>query len=80
LLIVRSLAIGSAADGQQALALARRSGGSIEAVEDAHTIAAIRLLADTEGILTEAAGGVSLAALQSAIAGASSVRTTRSWW
>ncbi|MCA1587523.1 MAG: threonine synthase, partial [Chloroflexi bacterium] len=65
--IVRSLAIGSAADGQRALALARDSGGSIEAVEDGDTIAAIRLLAATEGILTETAGGVTLAALRSAL-------------
>jgi len=66
--IVRSLAIGSPADGQRSLALARVTCGSIEAVEDADTIAAIRLLAETEGILTETAGGVTIAALQSAIA------------
>ena len=66
--IVRSLAIGSPADGQRSLALARDSGGSVEAVEDADTVAAIRLLAETEGILTETAGGVTLAALRSAVA------------
>jgi threonine synthase len=66
--IVRSLAIGSPADGQPSLALARESGGSIEAVEDADTIAAIRLLAETEGILTETAGGVTIAALRAAVA------------
>ena len=66
--IVRSLAIGSPADGQRSLALARTSGGSIEGVEDADTIAAIRLLAETEGILTETAGGVTVAALQQAVA------------
>ncbi|MBA2634028.1 MAG: pyridoxal-phosphate dependent enzyme, partial [Chloroflexi bacterium] len=65
--IVRSLAIGSPADGQRSLALARGSGGSVEAVEDADTIAAIRLLAETEGILTETAGGVTLGALRLAI-------------
>ncbi len=65
--IVRSLAIGSPADGGPALALARASGGSIEGVEDAEVIAAVRLLAATEGILTETAGGVTLAALQQAI-------------
>ena len=65
--IVRSLAIGSPADGQRALALARDSGGSIEGVEDGDTIAAIRLLAETEGILTETAGGVTLASLRSAM-------------
>ena len=66
--IVRSLAIGSPADGQRSLALARGSGGSVEAVEDADTIAAIRLLAETEGILTETAGGVTVAALRLAVA------------
>jgi threonine synthase len=66
--IVRSLAIGSPADGQRSLALARGSGGSVEAVEDADAIAAIRLLAETEGILTETAGGVTVAALRLAIA------------
>ena len=65
--IVRSLAIGSPADGLRSLALARATGGSIEAVEDVDTIAAIRLLAETEGILTETAGGVTIAALRSAV-------------
>jgi threonine synthase len=65
--IVRSLAIGSPADGVPALALARSSGGSIEGVTDADVIAAVRLLAATEGILTETAGGVTLAALEQAI-------------
>ncbi|MGH2455162.1 MAG: threonine synthase [Candidatus Limnocylindria bacterium] len=67
--IVRSLAIGSPADGAPALALARSSGGSIEGVTDAEVVAAVRLLAETEGILTETAGGVTLAALQQAIRG-----------
>ena len=65
--IVRSLAIGSPADGGPALALARSSGGSVEGVSDAEAVAAVRLLAATEGILTETAGGVTLAALQRAI-------------
>jgi threonine synthase len=66
--IVRSLAIGSPADGGYALRLARRSGGAIHAVDDALTIDSIRLLAETEGILTETAGGVTLASLRRAIA------------
>ena len=66
--IVRSLAIGSPADGAYAIKLARESGGAILPVPDAETVAAIRLLAETEGILTETAGGVTLAALQQAIA------------
>ena len=65
--IVRSLAIGSPADGLPALELARSTGGSIEGLADADVIAAVQLLARTEGILTETAGGVTLAALQQAI-------------
>lgn len=65
--IVRSLAIGSPADGVPALALARGSGGSIEAASDAEVVTAVHLLATTEGILTETAGGVTIAALQAAI-------------
>ena len=65
--IVRSLAIGNPADGGFALKLARQSNGGIYGVPDESTIAAIRLLAETEGILTETAGGVTLAALGDAI-------------
>jgi len=64
--IVRSLAIGSPADGQYALELARRTGGSIEAVTDDATAAAIRRLATTEGIFAETAAGVTIAALDQA--------------
>ncbi len=66
--IVRSLAIGTPADGVFALRLARESGGSIHGVGDDETLDAIRLLAENEGILTETAGGVTLAALRRAIA------------
>jgi threonine synthase len=65
--VVRSLAIGSPADGAYSVKLARDSRGAILAVPDQATIEAIRLLAETEGILTETAGGVTLAALQGAI-------------
>jgi threonine synthase len=64
--IVRSLAIGSPADGRYALELARRTGGSIEAVSDDTTAAAIRRLAETEGIFAETAAGVTIAALDQA--------------
>jgi threonine synthase len=64
--IVRSLAIGSPADGRHALELARRTGGSIEAVADGSTAAAIRRLAATEGIFAETAGGVTIGALAQA--------------
>ena len=65
---MRSLAIGSPADGAYAVKLARESDGAILAVSDEATVDAIRLLAETEGILTETAGGVTLAALRRAIA------------
>ena len=60
--IVRSLSIGSPADGRYSLDLARSTGGSIEGVADASTADAIRLLGRTEGIATETAGGVTVAA------------------
>lgn len=65
--IVRSLAIGSPADGPYALALARRTGGSIESVPDAATAAAIRRLGRTEGVFAETAGGVTVAGLEQAV-------------
>ncbi len=65
--IVRSLAIGSPADGSYAIRQARDSGAAILGVPDETTTDSIRLLAETEGILTETAGGVTLAALRRAI-------------
>lgn len=65
--IVRSLAIGSPADGRYALALARRTGGSIEAVPDEATAASIRRLGRTEGVFAETAGGVTVAGLEQAV-------------
>ncbi len=64
--IVRSLSIGSPADGPYALELARRTGGSIESIPDADTADAIRRLAATEGIFVETAGGVTVAAVEAA--------------
>jgi threonine synthase len=61
--IAKSLAIGNPADGPYALDLARRSGGSIDAVTDDEIRAGIRLLAETTGIFTETAGGVTTAVL-----------------
>jgi threonine synthase len=63
---VRSLAIGNPADGRYAVELANRSGGSIEAIEDLDTAAAIRRVATLEGIFPETAGGVTLAAAEAA--------------
>jgi threonine synthase len=65
--IVRSLAIGSPADGGYAIHQARDSDADIIGVPDAATVDSIRLLAETEGILTETAGGVTLAALRQAV-------------
>ena len=64
--IVRSLAIGNPADGSYAVALANASGGSIEAIDDEVTAAAIRDVARLEGIYPETAGGVTLAAAAAA--------------
>jgi len=64
--IVRSLAIGSPADGRYALELARDSGGSVEAIEDADTALALRRVAALEGLHPETAGGVTIAAAQAA--------------
>jgi threonine synthase len=65
--VVRSLSIGSPADGGYALKQARDSDAAILGVSDEETVAAIRLLAETTGILTETAGGVTLAALRRAL-------------
>ena len=64
--IVRSLAIGSPADGSYALELARGTGGSIEGIPDSATAAAIRRTAANEGIYVETAGGVTIAAVEAA--------------
>jgi threonine synthase len=61
--IAKSLAIGNPADGPYALDLARRSGGAIDSVTDDEAREGIRLLAQTTGIFTETAGGVTVAVL-----------------
>jgi threonine synthase len=61
--IAKSLAIGNPADGPYALELARRTGGAIDAVTDDEVRSGIRLLAETTGIFTETAGGVTIATL-----------------
>ncbi len=58
--IAKSLAIGNPADGFYAMGAIRDSGGWSEDVSDEEIIAAIKLLAETEGIFTETAGGVTL--------------------
>jgi threonine synthase len=64
--IVRSLAIGNPADGGYALELARSSSGSVEGIADAVTARTIRDVARLEGIFTETAGGVTIAAAAAA--------------
>jgi threonine synthase len=61
--IAKSLAIGNPADGPYALDLARRTGGSVASVSDDEIRWGIKLLAQTTGIFTEAAGGVTIAVL-----------------
>jgi threonine synthase len=61
--IAKSLAIGNPADGPYAVELARRTGGGVDAVTDDEIRAGIRLLAETTGIFTETAGGVTAAVL-----------------
>jgi threonine synthase len=60
--IAKSIAIGNPADGYQVIECVRETGGSGSAVSDAQIIHAIELLAETEGIFTEPAGGTTLAA------------------
>lgn len=61
--IAKSLAIGNPADGWYALSAVRASGGSLASVSDEEIVEGIRLLARTEGIFAETAGGVTVAAL-----------------
>jgi threonine synthase len=62
--IAKSLAIGDPADGPYAIEQARRTGGAIDSVTDAEIRSAIRLLAETTGIFTETAGGVTIGVLR----------------
>ncbi len=61
--IAKSLSIGNPADGWYALQAIRESGGSCEAVTDDEIVEGIRLLARTEGLFAETAGGVTVATL-----------------
>src|SRR5467141_493844 len=66
--IARSLAIGNPADGPFAIKQIRESGGWAEDISDPEIVAAIKLLAETEGIFTETAGGVTAGVTQKLIA------------
>jgi threonine synthase len=61
--IAKSLAIGNPADGFYALDIVRKTGGAVGSVSDDEIVEAIRLLARTEGIFAETAGGVTIATL-----------------
>jgi threonine synthase len=66
--IAKSLAIGTPADGFYALKTMRETGGAAEDVTDDEIRDAIKLLAETEGIFAETAGGVTLGVAQKLIA------------
>ncbi len=62
--IAKSLAIGNPADGYYALNVIEESGGTGHAVPDQEIVASMRLLAETEGIFAETAGGVTIGVLR----------------
>jgi threonine synthase len=62
--IAKSLAIGDPADGPYAVEHARKTGGGIDSVNDQEIREAIKLLAETTGIFTETAGGVTVGVLK----------------
>jgi len=62
--IAKSLAIGNPADGYYALVQLKQTGGACPAVTDDEVIEGMKLLAETEGIFAETAGGVTIAALK----------------
>jgi len=66
--IAKSLAIGNPADGYYAVKAARETGGAIEDVTDEEIVEGIKLLARTEGIFAETAGGVTIATLKKLVA------------
>ena len=62
--IAKSLAIGNPADGMYALRVIKESDGSAYAVPEPEVVEGIKLLAETEGIFTETAGGVTISTLK----------------
>jgi threonine synthase len=62
--VARSLAIGNPADGVYALDTARATNGSINTVAEQRIVEGMKLLARTEGVFTETAGGVVVSALE----------------
>jgi len=66
--IVKSLAIGTPADGYYAIHTMKQTGGTAEDVTDDEVVEGIRLLAECEGIFAETAGGVTTACAKKLIA------------
>src|SRR5471030_2882801 len=66
--IAKSLAIGTPADGYYAVNVMKSTGGSCEDASDEEVIEGIKLLAETEGIFAETAGGVTVACAKKLIA------------
>lgn len=62
--IAKSLAIGNPADGYYALKAAAASGGAMDSVTDEDIVEGMTLLAQTEGVFTETAGGVTIGVLK----------------
>lgn len=65
--VAKSIAIGNPADGIYALEVAHKTNGNIESVSDAEIIEGMKLLAETEGIFTETAGGTTIAVLKKSL-------------
>src|SRR5712691_11791566 len=65
--IARALAIGAPTDGFYALQTSRATNGEIDACAEEEIVEGIRLLAETEGVFTETAGGVTIAVLKSLV-------------
>src|SRR6195256_3631680 len=66
--IAKSLAIGNPADGYYALKIVQQTGGALDAVSDPEIVDGIKLLARTEGIFAETAGGVTVSVLKKLVA------------
>jgi threonine synthase len=66
--IAKSLAIGDPGDGHYVLKETRATGGAVTAIDEERVVEAIRLLARTEGIFTEGAGGVTIGVLEDLVA------------
>ena len=65
--IAKSIAIGNPSDGSYVVQIARATGGVVDAVTEEEIVEGIELLARTEGIFTETAGGVTVAAAKKLI-------------